>query len=67
MSTHNPEQAFLYADRAIVLCDSTVAADGAPSDILTEELLQKIYGIPVSLAEETLGNRNVRICMPAEI
>lgn len=66
MSTHNPEQAFLYADRALVLCDGTVIADGPPEEVLTGELLERIYGIPVVLADQNLGRRRVRVCLPAE-
>lgn len=66
MSTHNPEQAFLYADRVLVLCDGSLAGDGSPEQVLTGEMLQRIYGIPVLLAEENLGRRKVRICLPAE-
>lgn len=66
MSTHNPEQAFLYADRAVVLCDGTVVGDGPPEEVLTGEMLERIYGIPVVLADENLGKRKVRICLPAD-
>ena len=66
MSTHNPEQAFLYADRAVILCDGSVVADGPPEEVLTREMLERIYGIPVVLADENLGTRKVRVCLPAD-
>ena len=49
LSTHNPEHAFLFADKVIVLLDGTVKHFGPPVQILDESLLERLYGIPVSL------------------
>ncbi len=59
-STHSPDQAFLYADQAAVLLDGKVQAFGKPGEVLTEELLQTLYGIPIRLIEA--GDR--KLCMP---
>jgi iron complex transport system ATP-binding protein len=67
MSTHSPEQAFLYADRAIVLCGGHVIADGAPRSVLTENMLEKIYGIPVLLADQETEGGDVKICLPKQL
>ncbi len=50
LSTHNPEHALLYADRLIALKDGVIAADGAPRELLTAELIRSLYGIEVSIA-----------------
>lgn len=46
-SMHNPEQAYLFADRVVGLRDGYVIADGPPRDILNEELIEKLYRILV--------------------
>lgn len=51
MSTHNPEQAFLFADKVLVLIDKKIQCCGPPGDVLDESLIERIYGIPVSLHE----------------
>lgn len=62
-STHNPEQAFLYADRVIAVKDGRVAADGAPNAAMDSELLTSLYGVNVSV--ESLRNDRVRVCIPS--
>lgn len=46
-SMHNPEQAYIFADRVIGLREGYVIADGHPKDIMDEELIEKLYRIPV--------------------
>ncbi|MGH4027900.1 heme ABC transporter ATP-binding protein [Actinomycetota bacterium Odt1-20B] len=40
---HDLGLAAAYADRAAVLCDGRVAAEGAPGEVFTEELLSRVY------------------------
>lgn len=61
-STHSPDQAFLYADRAAVLLDGRIRAFGKPEDVLTEPLLETMYGIPVRLFKA--GDTGRWLCMP---
>jgi iron complex transport system ATP-binding protein len=65
-STHNPEHAFLYATKVLALYDGRVAADGRPSEVLTKELIEKLYGIGVRLHDipSENGSEVVRICLP---
>jgi len=49
LSTHNPEHAFLWSHRAVVLLDGRIQAEGPPAAVLTEEVLAKLYGVPVKL------------------
>lgn len=49
MSTHNPQHALLYADRALALHAGRLIADGAPGDALTPALLQTLYGVETRL------------------
>ncbi len=63
-STHNPEHVFLFADEALVIMDGKIGAKGKPDEILTEELLRKIYGIKVNLLE--VEDRRLKLCVPDE-
>ncbi|PTR27590.1 iron complex transport system ATP-binding protein [Rhodococcus sp. OK519] len=46
---HDLGLAAAYADRICVLEDGRAAADGSPAEILTEELLTRVYGHPVEV------------------
>jgi iron complex transport system ATP-binding protein len=65
-STHNPEHAFLYATKVLALYGGQVAADGKPGEVLTEELIEKLYGIGVRIYDipGADGAEAVRICLP---
>lgn len=49
LSTHNPEHAFLFADKVLVLHQGNAMALGKPQEVLTSSLLEKIYNIPIQL------------------
>lgn len=55
LSTHNPQHALFYADKAVALRNGRVIACGAPRDCLDETLLQTLYGVRVSLADTPSG------------
>lgn len=61
-STHNPQLAFLYADSVLVLMKGSVEATGPPERVLSEEMLWKLYGVPVRLFQF----QNLRVCIPAK-
>ena len=61
-STHQPDQAFLYADKTLVLHEGNVLAYGAPKDTITAELISKIYGVDVEV--NSLHDDKVRVCVP---
>lgn len=64
-STHSPDQAFLYADQAAVLSDGVIKAFGKPEEVLTESLLEAMYGIPVRLFDA--GDTGRKLCMPGRV
>ena len=51
MSTHQPELALRWFNRAILLHRGEVLADGPPKTILTPDALSQIYGVDVRLVE----------------
>lgn len=50
-STHEPNQAFRYATKVLALKDGRVLAFGLPGQVLTPELLQTLYGVPVAVTQ----------------
>ncbi|MEG2145549.1 MAG: ABC transporter ATP-binding protein [Lachnospiraceae bacterium] len=61
-STHSPEQVFLYADQVMVLRNGKIAEFGQPNEVLTEEVLERIYGIGVTIYG--YGTRGMKVCVP---
>ena len=61
-STHQPDQAFLYADRTLVLNEGRVCAYGDPKDVVTKELVSAIYHVDVEVC--SLYGDKVRVCVP---
>jgi iron complex transport system ATP-binding protein len=66
LSTHDPDQAFLCADRAAILRAGTLARVGPPAEVITPESLYATYGARVEVCEVALADgRRVRLCVPA--
>ena len=51
LSTHNPQHALSYATRILALADGQVAALGAADEVLTPELIQRLYQVDVAFAK----------------
>ena len=64
LSTHNPDHAFLYANRVLMLFGGRVIADGTPDEVLDEELIKRVYGVDTRITsfEDELGTH--KICLP---
>ena len=63
-STHDPNQAFSYATKVLALKDGQVLAFGKPAQVLTPELLQSLYGVPVAVTQVQAGSRVFSVCTP---
>lgn len=61
-ATHNPDQTFLFSDRILALKDGRVLASGSPSEIVSTDLMQTLYG--VDIAVQSLYDDTVRVCIP---
>lgn len=61
-STHQPDQAFLYADKTLVLHEGNVLAYGPPKETISAGLISKIYGVDVEVT--SLHDDKVRVCIP---
>ncbi len=61
-STHNPDHAFLYSDRTMVLSEGRLRAFGNPHSVITSQLISELYGIDIEVC--TLFGDKVRVCVP---
>jgi iron complex transport system ATP-binding protein len=55
LSTHNPDHAFLFADRVLALHNMNIAASGKPAEVLTEDLIHTLYRVHVQLHRNEQG------------
>jgi iron complex transport system ATP-binding protein len=53
MASHDLNLAAAFADRMILLDDGGVAASGAPSDVMRDELISRVYGVTMDRIERT--------------
>jgi iron complex transport system ATP-binding protein len=49
VAMHDLNLASLYADRLVLLVDGHLRAVGAPSEVLTAEILQAAYRVPLQV------------------
>ena len=64
-STHNPEQAFLFSHKVVAMKEGRVLAEGAPSQVVTEELMASLYGADIRVC--SLFDDRVRVCIPRSV
>ena len=64
-STHNPEQAFLFSHNVVAMQAGKVLASGAPSQVVTEELMEQLYGADIRVC--SLFDDRVRVCIPRSV
>ena len=55
LSTHDPDHAFVCADRVAMLHEGKLARVGRPADAITSESLRQLYGVEVVVTEVELG------------
>ena len=63
LSTHDPDHAFLCADRVALLHEGRLHALGAPAEVVTAEALRLLYGVEVEIVSIPESGR--RICVPS--
>jgi iron complex transport system ATP-binding protein len=63
LSTHDPDHAFLCADRVALLHDGAVVRLGPPETEITPESLHLLYRVDVAVIP--VPGRGVRICVPS--
>lgn len=65
MSSHNPEQSFMFADRIVAMKDGRILSCGNPAEIMNEKLMRELYGIDVKVTG--LCDDRIRVCVPENI
>ena len=61
-STHNPEQAFLFADEVLAVKNGMIAAHGAPHEVRDAEMISSLYGIEAEIL--SIRDDKMRVCIP---
>lgn len=64
LSTHDPDHAFLCADRVAMLHNGGLLTCGTPEQVMTAAQLRQLYGVDVVVTEVALGQGTRRICLP---
>ena len=65
-STHHPDQALRIADRALMIRDGGIMADGAVGEVLNSENLSALYGRAIDVAEVRSADGSLRrVCIPS--
>jgi iron complex transport system ATP-binding protein len=63
MTSHFPDHAFLASSKVAIMKDNRFLAVGSPDEVITEDNMERIYGIKVKILDaETPVAR--RICVP---
>lgn len=57
---HDLNLAAQYGDRLVVLAHGTLQAFGTPADVLTAELVQRLYGVAVDVVHDRFGDPHIR-------
>jgi iron complex transport system ATP-binding protein len=65
LSTHDPDHAFLCADRVAMLHEGRLMACGVPTEVMTAENLHRLYGVEVAVVSVMAGQAGARnVCLP---
>lgn len=64
-TTHDPEKAHIFSDRIIAMKDGSILAQGTPSEVLSGENIERLYGISVDVT--SLYNDKLRVFMPVRM
>src|SRR5262245_48345231 len=66
LSTHDPDQAFLCAQRVAILHQGRLAHVGPPERVITPAILRQVYGVEVEIAEiESGAGEKHSVCLPS--
>jgi iron complex transport system ATP-binding protein len=67
MTTHQPAHALTHANRAVLMRNGALVADGPPENVVTSERLSDLYRVRVHVAQVQLPGehgRTVGTCIP---
>lgn len=61
-ATHQPEQAFLFADTVMALKNGELYACGTPQKVINSRFIKDLYDVDVEM--ESICNDRLRVCVP---
>jgi iron complex transport system ATP-binding protein len=64
VSSHDPNDALLYAAHVVFLKDGAVVRAGPPAEAVTEGILRQVYGVELRVLEGAAGERAVLPRLP---
>lgn len=64
LSTHDPDQVFLCADRVALLRDGKLLACGSPAEVMSDASLRGLYGVEVAVTTVMAGASPRQVCLP---
>lgn len=64
MTSHYPDHAFLACNRAVLMREGYVMAQGGPEEIVTTENLTRLYNTPVEVSEAIASHEKMKVCIP---
>ena len=67
LSSHNPEHAFLFGSKVLMMKKGTLVTMGDPHSTVTQELLRSIYEVPMDLLtirRNEQDERSYKVCVP---
>ncbi len=71
MASHFPDHAFLYSTKVILLKSGGLYAVGTPAEVITEQNLERLYGVNVKIVNTGVQNsrdksegREIQVCVP---
>ena len=59
LTLHHLDMAAKYADRIVVIHDGVVYADGAPEEVITEQMLRDVYKVNSEVYMDREGGRHI--------
>jgi len=72
MASHFPDHAFLYSTKVLLLKSGRLYAAGTPEEVITEQNLERLYGVNVKIVNTGVQNNSrgksgggeVKVCVP---
>ena len=61
---HDLNLAALFFPRLVMLRDGKIYRDGSPSEVLTEETIEEVYGIRVRVEQDPVSRKTTTVHLP---
>ncbi|MCX6013591.1 MAG: ABC transporter ATP-binding protein, partial [Chloroflexi bacterium] len=63
---HDLNLAAMYFDRLVILKDGSIFADGSPVDVLTEDIIGKVFNAPVHITNHPATGKPYVVLLPVQ-